>query len=382
MNPERRAVPAVMAQFFMNGVVFATWGVQIPVLKARFEVGDSMMSLAMLCVAGGAIVAMRSVGRWTTRFGSARTMTASALLSAASLSAIAWPGNFGGLLVTLLAFGMTMAAFDVSVNVQANQLEQRGLRIMSTLHGMFSLGGMAGAGIGGLLLGAGVSMPMHLALIAVTLVIATAVGIAWLLPDAPQAPPAAGEPLPSARTTSHALRILGLVAFLGLVCEGAMYDWAAIYMRDVAGTSLDHSARGYAAFSTGMAVARFGADHLRRRASEQTLLTVGAWIGFAGITLVIAWPHAVLTLVGLFLMGLGVANLMPFFFLAGARIPGMSAAEGVAGVARFAYAGMLFVPPIIGALAHGAGLRVALGAVAITMGWIAWRGIRRIHRVA
>jgi hypothetical protein len=73
---------------------------------------------------------------------------------------------------------------------------------------------------------------------------------------------------------------------------------------------------------------------------------------------------------------------MPFFFLAGTKLPGLSPAEGVAGVARFAYAGMLFGPPVIGAIAHLASLRVGLAAVAVTMGWIAISGIRRIRAIA
>ncbi|CAN5190436.1 MFS transporter [soil metagenome] len=376
------AIPATMAQFFVNGAAFATWGVQIPVLKARFEVSDSVMSLAMLCVAGGAIVAMRSVGKWTARIGSARALTISGLLYALSLLAIAWPDRFGALLVVLVAFGMAMAAFDVSMNVQGSQIEQRGVPIMSTLHGMFSLGGMVGAGLGGVLLSSGASMVTHSSIMAGVLVVTTLVGFPWLLPDAEERVASEADAKASARKASRALWILGLVAFLGLVCEGAMYDWAAIYMRDVAGTSIEHSGYGYAAFSTGMAVGRFSADFLRRRVGEQEILTASAWLGFAGVAFSIAMPSPIWTLVGFFFMGLGVANLMPFFFLAGSRIPGMSPAEGMAGVARFAYAGMLFGPPIIGGIAHAAGLRVALGAIALTMGWIAWRGIRRIHRIA
>jgi fucose permease len=202
-----------------------------------------------------------------------------------------------------------------------------------------------------------------------------------LLAD-PAAAAHADAAAPRPRRIPKALWVLGTVAFLGLVCEGAMYDWAAIFMRDVAGASVALSSYGYAAFSTGMALGRFGADPLRRHVPGTHLLTLSAWLGFIGITLAIACPWPATTLAGFLLMGLGVANLMPFFFLAGAKLPGMAPAEGVAGVARFAYAGMLLGPPMIGTIAHHATLRAGLGVVALTMGWIARWGIRRINRPA
>ncbi|MFC4276592.1 MFS transporter [Achromobacter aloeverae] len=375
----RRATWATMAQFFVNGATFATWGVWIPVLKTDFQVSDAVLSLAMLAVSAGAILAMNGVGRWVGRAGSARVLAISGLAYSIMLVVIPWAGYFPLLLVILVLFGMGMAAFDVAMNVQAATVEARlGKPVMSTLHGMFSLGGMAGAGLGGLLMGAGVSLQVHGFAIAAMTVLAALLATSYLLTDAPSHVEEGAAATPG---IPRALWILGTVAFLGLVCEGAMYDWAAVYMRDVAGATTARSGYGYATFATGMAVGRFGADLLRRRFSDERLMTVSAWVGCAGMTLVIAAPWPVSSLVGFTLMGLGVANLMPFFFLAGARLPGMSPAAGVAGVARFAYVGMLLGPPLIGGITHAMSLRVALALVALTMGWIALAGIRRVCRL-
>lgn len=377
----RRATFPTMAQFFMNGATFATWGVQIPALKAAFGATDAMMSVAMLCVAGGAVVAMKHVGRWVSRVGSARAMTLGSLVYAATLLAIPFPGHFGALLAVLIAFGMAMAAFDVAMNVQAAHVEEHGGRpIMSTMHGVFSVGGMAGAALGGAVLSMGWTLQAHAALVAALLAATAMAASPRLVADPPAAPRPEGRA--ASRRIPRALWILGGIAFLGLVCEGAMYDWAAIYMRDVTGVSLEASGYGYAAFSGGMAAGRFSADFLRRRLSEHTLLSTGAWLGFAGIVLALASPAPATSLLGFAMMGLGVANFMPFFFLAGSRLPGMSAAAGVAGVAQFAYAGMLFGPPAIGALTHMSTLRGGLAFVAAIMGGIALFGIRRIYRVA
>ncbi|WP_082621387.1 MFS transporter [Bordetella sp. N] len=376
----RRATWATMAQFFVNGATFATWGVWIPVLKANFQVSDAVLSLAMLAVSAGAILAMNGVGRWVGRAGSARVLAVSGLAYSIMLVIIPWAPYFPLLLVILVLFGMGMAAFDVAMNVQAATVEARsGKPVMSTLHGMFSLGGMAGAGLGGLLMGAGVSLQLHGFVIAAMTVLAALLATSYLLTDAESHTEEGHTSV--AGGIPRVLWILGAVAFLGLVCEGAMYDWAAVYMRDVAGAPTAQSGYGYATFATGMAVGRFSADLLRRRFSDERLMTVSAWLGCAGMTLVIAAPWPWPSLVGFTLMGLGVANLMPFFFLAGAKLPGMSPAAGVAGVARFAYVGMLFGPPLIGGITHATSLRIALALVALTMGWIALAGIRRVCRL-
>ncbi|MDN7720342.1 MFS transporter [Burkholderia gladioli] len=368
-----------MAQFFMNGASFATWGVQIPVLKAAFGASEAQMSIAMLCVAAGAVLAMKHVGSWVARVGSARALTRSSFVYAAALLAIPLAGRFALMLPILAVFGMAMAAFDVAMNVQAAQVETRLDRpIMSTMHGMFSVGGMAGAAFGGAMLAAGVSPRVHLAIVAALLCASALYASSRLLAD----PPAEhDEASPGGAGIPRVLWILGGIAFLGLVCEGAMYDWAAIYLRDVTGASLDTSSYGYALFSAGMALGRFSADPLRRRLSVPTILCASAWLGFAGITLAIAVPLPAASLAGFALMGLGVANFMPFFFLAGTRLPGMSAAAGVAGVGRFAYAGMLFGPPLIGALTHATSLRGGLAAISVTMGAIALLGIRQVAQV-
>jgi fucose permease len=375
----RAATRAVMAQFFVNGAAFAAWGVQIPEIKSRFGLSDFVLSFAMLAVAGGAIVVMGPIGRWATRVGSRRALTISGVVCALATGLVPLMPGFAVLLPLLVLLGMAMAGFDVTMNVQAAAVELRGGRpIMSTLHGMFSVGGMIGAGVGGLAALAGLPSWMVTGGVALVTIAAIAIGSPYLLADAPahgEAAPVRGARAPAA------LWVLGFFAFLGLICEGAMYDWASVYLRDVAHAAPQLASYGYAAFSSGMACGRFAADPLRRRIGDGRTLSGSAWLGFAGIAMAVCLPQPMWTLVGFLLMGLGVANLMPFFFLAGARLPGMSPAQGVAAIARWAYSGMLLGPAIIGGITHGAGLQLALGAVAVIMGVIAAVGTRQVLRL-
>ncbi|AOB33909.1 amino acid ABC transporter permease [Bordetella sp. H567] len=387
----RAATRAVMAQFFVNGAAFAAWGVQIPDIKSRFGLSDFVLSFAMLVVAGGAIVAMGTIGRWATRVGSARALTISGVAYAVAVGLVPLMPGYAVLLGLLLVLGMAMAGFDVTMNVQAAAVEAQGGRpIMSTLHGMFSVGGMAGAGLGGLAALAALPPWVYPAGIALMALAAIAIGRPHLIDDAPgrrdatareNAPAQDDAASGKRRQASAALWVLGFFAFLGLICEGAMYDWASVYLRDVTHAAPQLASYGYAAFSTGMACGRFAADPLRRRIGDSRTLAASAWMGFAGITLAVCLPEPAWTLAGLLLMGLGVANLMPFFFLAGARLPGLRPAQGVAAIARWAYTGMLLGPAIIGGITHHANLRVALMIVAAIMGLIAAVGIRQVSRI-
>jgi fucose permease len=375
-NRVRVATWATMALFFVNGATFATWGIHIPTIRERFDLSDAALSMAMFAVAGGAILVVGRLGRQVARLGSARVSVISGVLFAVATGAILLMPSFVALLPLLIVFGVTNAGFDVAMNAQAATVEAaRPHPIMSMLHGMFSLGGMVGAAAGGWMLTLGVAPELHVAAMALVTAVTAIATRGWLLPDALPADDmrsAGGQHRPL-------LLVLGALAFLGLLGEGAMYDWSTIYMHDIAGTAGAYASAGYAVFSGGMAMARFGGDWARKHVGAPRLLTVSAWLAFLGMVLAVAFPTPWSALLGFMLMGIGAANMVPIFFVTAARLPGVAPAEAIANVARFAYVGMLLGPVIIGIVSHASNLRVGLGVIALSMGIIAVCGARNIR---
>lgn len=370
---------ATMLLFFVCGAAFATWGIHIPTIQQRFGLSEAMLSVAMFAVAGGAILAMPMVGRWVARAGSHRASHYSGLLVGAMLALILLAPSFTMLLPLLLLFGASNAGLDVAMNAQAVTVEkQLGRPIMSALHGMFSLGGMAGAAAGGLLLAAGVTPLQHCLGMGVLTALSAMLASRVLLHDHHPA----GEDAAAPSHLNRANRLiwaLGGLAFLGLIAEGGMYDWSVIYLRDTVHASNAWSSAAYAAFSGGMALGRFGGDKLRARHGSVPLLRYSAALAFAGMLLALLWP--VSAIIGFALTGLGAANLIPVLFAASARIPGAAPAEGIAGVARLAYIGLLLGPVMIGALAHATNLQTALGLIALCtalIGLLAHRALSAI----
>jgi len=159
---------------------------------------------------------------------------------------------------------------------------------------------------------------------------------------------------------------LGLLALLCFAVEGALVDWSALLMEERTGATPASAALGFSAFSIAMAACRFAGDRLIVRFGALRIMVIGGLAMFAGLALAVASTHFVLSAVGFALVGLGAANVVPLLFGAAARIPGMSAGNGVAAVATLGYGGLLLAPPVLGWVAMHSSIMVALGGLSLS----------------
>ncbi len=377
-----RARYATMAVFFIAGMMYASWGIHVPTVRDRFHLNPALLSFALFAVAGGSIAAMVANGPWIARVGTRRACLTGGLTMSVCATLILVVPAYWMLLVVLAIFGAGLATLDVAMNAEASAVEQAlGRPIMSALHGMFSIGGMAGAAAGGALLAHGMPPAEHLALAAIDSAVVLLIACPAVLPHVPHAEhPDAHTPRAS-RWRSPALWALGLVALIALIAEGAMYDWATVYMRDVVAATPAVASAAYAAFSGGMAAARFAGDAVRARFGAPQLVMASASLACAGMIGALLLPNTVAAMTGFTLMGLGLANMMPVLFAAAARVKGIHAAEGLAHVAGLAYFGLLLGPVIIGAVAQVTTLSIGLSVVALCAAVIAFAGPKVLRRL-
>jgi len=365
----QRARTATRALFFVAGMMEEAWGVHVATVSDKFALSPGLLSIALFAVAGGSIAAMLTIARWIARVGSRTACLVGGLVMSACAALILVVPDYWMLLVVLALFGFSMATLDVAMNAEASAVEiALGKPIMSSLHGMFSIGGMSGAAAGGALLSAGMAPAVHLALAAAINAAVLLAAIPAVLPHVPHHEHAHGG---GNRWRSAALWMLGGIALLALIAEGAMYDWATVYMRDVVAASPALASAAYAAFSGGMAIARFAGDAVRARFGAPQLVFASASLACAGMIGALLLPNPIAVLTGFTLMGLGLANMMPVLFAAAARVKGIHAAEGLAHVAGLAYFGLLFGPVVIGAVAQTANLTVGLAVVALCAALVA-----------
>ena len=358
---DRRARWAVAAVFLANGMTIGAWAAHIPLVKERLAIGHAALGLSLLAMALGALVAMPLAGPVIAKLGSAAVTRAAtvALILAFPLPVLA--PNLIALAAALFLFGAANGVMDVAMNAHGVVVEGR-LRkpVMSSFHGMFSLGGLIGAGLAALLLP--LMPPLGHALLQAAL--AAVVGVSalrFLLPAA--ADSRSDEPafaLPNRATIG-----LGLLAFLALTSEGAVLDWSALHLAGSLQLGAGLAATGFAAFSATMAAGRFAGDWLRGHVGSVTLVRASAFLSAAGLALALVAPWPALAVLGFAIVGLGMANLVPIFFGAAGRIRDQSAGTGIAAVATMGYAGFLTGPPLIGFVAESATLTVALGLIVV-----------------
>jgi fucose permease len=360
---------AVATIFFANGAGFASWVPHIPMVQATLGLDPSGLGLTLLAMAAGSLVAIPLSGRLTARLGSRTTVRATAALF---FGALLWPvlaPSVPALVVALFVLGAGNGSLDVAMNAQAVAVEARaGRPIMSSFHGMWSLGGFAGAALAIGALRAGLSPAAHVVVATLLFGAAALVAVLNLLP--PDAD-VRDDGHRFARPTRLLLG-LGAIALLALVSEGAMGDWSAVYLQHSLGTTPATAASGFAAFSLTMAAGRFLGDRLVARFGDTSVVRACAGIGASAFGIALWLGDPVAAIVGFACVGFGVANLIPIVFRAASALPGVAPSEGIAAVGTFGYVGFLAGPPLIGLAAEALGLPAALGLVVAALAWISF----------
>jgi len=314
-----RSRASVGALFFVNGAVIASWVPHIPAVRARHALSEAQLGLVLLAMAAAAVVALPVAGRLVARAGS-RRVTATAAIGLCV--ALPWPVLSPGvayLVAALALLGACNAMLDVSMNAQAVEVERGyGRALMSSFHALWSVGGLAGAALAGL--------AMSLAVGRESLVVWTAAAALGLVGCAtPGLAPGRTAPRDDAPVFARPRRellALGGLAFAGLLTEGAVADWSALYLHDALGADPAYAAGGFAAFAAAMAGGRFAGDRAVDRFGPRRVLRVSGTIAAAGLAVGLASGSPVLAVIGFGAVGLGIANTIPLLFSAAARVQG------------------------------------------------------------
>jgi MFS family permease len=367
---------ALCAVFAAHGFIYASWAVRVPAVKEQAGASAAALGLALLGLSGGAVATMLIAGALCRRFGSPRmTVISCALLSATLvLPALAHSAITLGLM--LAVFGAAYGCLNVAMNSVAVDIVAALRRpVMPGFHAAWSFGGLAGAGIGGLL-APHLSPVRHLSLIALAGLLVAAVTGRTLLTgvisgpgdravaqdrSVPPGHPAAADPGTSAwrRTlrTGRVVGFFGLIALCAAYDEGAIGDWGALHLRQDLGAGPGLAAAGYAAFALAEATGRLSGTTLLERLGRTPVLVLGGLTACAGMLVASLAPDVWLALAGFAVTGLGLANLFP---VAIARAGLRAGAGGVALTSTLGYSGFLLGPPAIGFLASEFGLRTGL----------------------
>jgi len=354
--------------FAANGAMMGAWAPQIPLLLPRHGIGEAVLGLLILGLGLGAVAAMLFAGRLIARHGSVRVLAVFALAAVPVLPLVVQAPSLWLLAPAMAAFGALIGCMDVAMNANAVEVERRlGRAIMSSSHGFWSLGGFVGGSAGAWVIAqAGAEAQALAAAAGAALLVFGA--MPFLLPDPPAAP-VAGTAAPRGRLLPRdaGLWLLGFMALFSMVPEGAVLDWAALYLAKELDADLFRSGLAFAFFAGTMAIMRFAGDGVRNRFGAVATLRISGLIGAAGLMGGALAPNDAVAIVSFAFAGLGVANMVPILFSAAGNHPGLPPGQAISVVTMVGYAGILVAPASIGYVAEHLGFRLTYGAVAVLL---------------
>ncbi len=356
-----RARWAVFIIFLLHGILIGSWVPHVPLAKDRLDVGPAVLGLALLAIAGGAVIAMPFTGALINRFGSARMTLATGILFGLSF----YGPTLAPTIMSFVVFGLIMGAgigsMDVSMNSHGIAVEKAIRKpILSGLHGAFSIGAMIGA-FGSAYLVEKFGSQNQVIITSCAFLVAHLLACQFLLSaETDKGLSGSHFAMPTRATIG-----LGLLCFLALMIEGSIMDWAAIMMRDKFVINITVAALAFGFYQGGMAVTRLAGDWCRQKFGAVTLVTISALLAASGTAIALVSPTPWFTFAAFIFAGLGVGNLAPVLFAGGGRLEPTAPGRGIAAVTTLGYAGFLAGPPLIGFAAQISTLPLALGLTVV-----------------
>ncbi len=362
---------AVAAFFLVNGFIMGAWAPQIPLMLPRLGIGSAVMGLLILAIGVGAVGAMLFAGKLIAAYGSRRVSVAFALLFVPTFPMIVMGQSFWAVVPALVAFGAFGGCMDVAMNANSVAVERAlGRAIMSSSHGFWSVGGFLGGALGGRVIE---TFSAQTEAIATALISAVIVLVAapFLANDPPHVTEDGARPQATMFPNVPILYLLGAMALSVMMSEGAVLDWAALYLHQELGSGFARAGLAFGFFSGAMAVMRFLGDAVRNRFGAVATLQISGLIGAVGLIAGAFAPNDMVAIAGFGFAGLGVANMVPILFSAAGNCPGISPGAGIATVTMIGYSGILVAPSAIGYIAQHAGFRFTYAGVAVLLAVVA-----------
>jgi fucose permease len=369
---------AVTSVFVVHGLLFSSWTAHIPGVQDRLGLTYGTLGIALLGAPIGSICAMVASSYLIPRLGSRRVVQIALVGYCATGPLVGIWASLPALMGALLVWGAFQGSLDVAMNTQGITAERAsGRMLMSGLHGSWSIGSFAGAGIGALAVGAGITLAPQLLVLGTLALLAAGLLTTRMLPDAAARPSTTGQrhdpentaPRPASRC-SGGMALLGAIAFASMLCEGAAANWSSVYLSGPLHASGAVPGLAYAAFPLAMLIVRLSGNRLLSRYRPDRLLPALALVATAGFAAALLIGRPAAALAGFACLRIGLASVVPTAFGAAGRIPGLHPGIAVATASACGWAGYVCGPPLIGRLAAVVSLPATLGLLPVLTAFI------------
>ena len=357
---------AVAAYYFVPGLVFASWASRIADVKHLLHLNNGQLGSILLAIPLGQLLMMGFSGVLVSKLGSKKMLVVAEVLYAAVLLAMGCSSTVFHLTLSLVGFGMMANLMNIATNTQACLVEKLyGRNIMSSFHGLWSLGGFAGGIVGAVFANTVLPIEAHFGTVLALSLLILAAGFHFLVNDEQARAEEEDVPKFSFRTIDPVLFLLGLMGFAGMFCEGTVYDWSGVYFTSVVKPDEVFIRAGYVAGMGAMTLGRFLADGFVTRYGAARVLKVCGLLILCGLLLATLLPYLVTATLGFLLVGFGISSSVPICYSIAGKLGTVKASIAITIVSSISFFGFLVGPPVIGWLAEAFNLRVALSIASL-----------------
>lgn len=360
---------ATAAFFFISGFGYSAWASRIPTVKEQLHLNDAQLGSILFVLPVGLMCTMPVTGQLLERYPGRVIMFFGSIFFNLMLCFAGFVSAPWQLVIIMFCFGSSRNLLNLSMNAQAVAVQSfYPTSIMTAFHGLWSLAGFAGALLGYLMVQYNVSIGWHLPAAGLSMTALTLLAY----PRTLRQPPAKKSPRKIFALPDRFLVRFALIAFASMACENTMYDWSGIYLRTAVHSSAPTATAAFATYMVAMTSGRFAGDRLVNSIGNRQILHYSGVLIVSGLMLAVAFPNSVCVFIGFILTGFGVSCVVPLVFNLAARSREMSSHSALAAISTVGYLGFLMVPPLVGFIAHAAGIRISFAIMASLGLLIVW----------
>ena len=349
---------AVIVIFAVNGVLFGSWASRIPAISNFHNLSPASLGLLIFLLGLSAVVAFSAFGRAADKFGASFvTKLASCTLLPLTIIFIAYANSIWTLVAAIIFFGAIHGGIDVAMNAWAAEVERKSKRpLMSSFHAMWSLGSGIGAGFGVLLTTHKFGVEAHFTIISVVVFLIT---LSILAIPFQSETKQKNKDAPFISIPKGPLLAVAFITFFASLGEGAVADWSAIFLIDVASVEEGTAALGFAAFSICMFSMRLMGDKIVSIIGPSKTACYSGLVALIGATILITFESFIPLVIAFSLIGLGIAVIIPLAFSRAANDKNISQGTAIASIATLGYGGMLIGPLFVGFIADATSIKTS-----------------------
>ena len=353
---------ATRSAFGLAGFLMAVWASMVPFVKISLDLDEAHLGGLLLCVGLGALVVMPFCGGLVAKRGAKFLLRRDLFLIPFILFIINFSTNVFLTAILLFFFGMVFGSIDVAMNVHAVEVDRRSeKRLIAGFHALYSLGSVLGALGMAALLNAGIQLVYAVGGLLLLCLLLWLMTSSSLLPDAGKA----GDCSKSFVIPKGFVLCLGLICLLLFMIEGAVLDWGGVFLVEEKNTAIENAGLAFAAFSTAMTLMRLLGDKLIVYAGPRKCVRYGSFLGALMLIGCVVFPQYWIVIGMFFILGIGLANVVPIAFASTADQKEMPMSLALAAVTTLGYTGQLAGPALIGFVAKMTSLSVAFSILAL-----------------